>query len=348
MKRARLFGFEVDPLRMPEAVAEVLRWVAERDGKCRYVVTPNADHAVVYQENERLRAAYAGASLILVDGMPLLLAAKLLRRGVPERVPGSDLVPAIFTAASSCHCSAAANLDDGAAAGLGESGAAGISSSPLKGEGQLAVSLSNGGEGEEPAHKLIASAPSPSTGEGRGEGEEPASKDCLATHAMARPLRVYLLGAAPGGAERAAERIHATWPGVQVVGCYSPPLGFERDAAENDRILARIAAANCDLLVVGLGAPKQELWVAANRNRIAAPAALCVGATIDFLAGEKARAPVWMRRAGLEWLHRMASEPRRLARRYARDAVHLPRLLWRELRGRSINEPTQCTHHAPS
>jgi N-acetylglucosaminyldiphosphoundecaprenol N-acetyl-beta-D-mannosaminyltransferase len=87
------------------------------------------------------------------------------------------------------------------------------------------------------------------------------------------------------------------------------------------------------VLVVGLGAPKQELWVAANRERIAAPVALCVGATIDFLAGEKARAPVWMRRVGIESVHRLASEPRRLARRYLRDAVQLPRLIWRELRG---------------
>jgi N-acetylglucosaminyldiphosphoundecaprenol N-acetyl-beta-D-mannosaminyltransferase len=271
MTRARLFGFEVDALRMREAVAQILEWVEKRDGVCRFVVTPNADHAVVYQENEKLREAYAAASLILVDGMPLLLAAKLLRRGVPERVPGSDLVPALFAAASA-SCS------------------------------------------------------------GIRENSEP-SRSGIRKNSEPQPLRVFLLGAAPGVAERAAERIKATWSGVHVVGCYSPPLGFEKDAAENDAILARIAATDCDVLVVGLGAPKQELWVAANRARLVAPVALCVGATIDFLAGEKARAPVWMRRVGLEWLHRMASEPRRLARRYLRDAVQLPRLMWRELRG---------------
>jgi N-acetylglucosaminyldiphosphoundecaprenol N-acetyl-beta-D-mannosaminyltransferase len=273
MKRTRLFGFEVDPLRMPEAVAQILEWIERRDGTCRFVVTPNADHAVVYQENEKLRQAYAAASLILVDGMPLLLAAKLLRRGVPERVPGSDLVPALFAAVS--------------------------------------------GDNQSRASPLIPD-PSPTRGEGRND---------------ARRLRVFLLGAGPGVAERAALQIHSTWSGVEIVGCYSPPLGFEKDSSENEAILARIAAADCDLLVVGLGAPKQELWVAAHRDRIAAPAALCVGATIDFLAGEKARAPVWMRRVGLEWLHRMASEPRRLARRYLRDAVQLPRLMWREIRG---------------
>jgi N-acetylglucosaminyldiphosphoundecaprenol N-acetyl-beta-D-mannosaminyltransferase len=259
--RARLFGFEVDRLRMAEAVDQLLKWAEVRDGVCRYVVTPNADHAVVYQENAELRRAYSEACLILVDGMPLLVAAKLLRRGVPERVPGSDLVPAMFSAVSARQA---------------------------------------------------------------------------AGRAATRELRIYLLGAGPGVAERAAGRIEAIWPGVKVVGSYSPPLGFEKEAAENDAILARITASGCDVLVVGLGAPKQELWVAKHRERIAAPVALCVGATIDFLAGEKARAPVWMRRVGLEWVHRLASEPRRLARRYLRDAIQLPQLMWRELRSRPL------------
>jgi N-acetylglucosaminyldiphosphoundecaprenol N-acetyl-beta-D-mannosaminyltransferase len=141
---------------------------------------------------------------------------------------------------------------------------------------------------------------------------------------------VFLLGAAAGVADRAAKNIHQRWPLINVVGTYSPPLGFERDAAENENILDRIEQSQPDVLIVGLGAPKQELWVHAHRNRIAAPVALCVGATIDFLAGEKPRAPVWMRRVGLEWLHRLASEPKRLARRYLRDARIFPRLIWKE------------------
>ena len=253
MNRVRLFGVEIDPLRMPAAVDRILQWVAAKEPACRYVVTPNADHAVMLAENEGLRRSYAEAGLVLVDGMPILLAAKLLRRGIPERVTGSDLTPAVF---------------------------------------------------------------------------EAASRRSLATGA--EPLRVYLLGAADGVARRAAMRIEARWPGVQVVGCDSPPLGFEKNPEQNEAILERIARAKCDLLVVGLGAPKQELWVHAHRGRIAAPAALCVGATIDFLAGEKARAPRWMQRVGLEWLHRLASEPRRLAKRYLRDAIRFPRLVWRE------------------
>ncbi len=131
-------------------------------------------------------------------------------------------------------------------------------------------------------------------------------------------------------ADRAAQNIEERWPAVHVVGAYSPPLGFEKDSQQNQIIVKMIAAARPDVLVVGLGAPKQELWVHAHRDQVSAPVALCVGAAIDFLAGEKPRAPRWMRRIGIEWLHRMVSEPRRLAIRYLRDAWIFPQLVWRE------------------
>jgi N-acetylglucosaminyldiphosphoundecaprenol N-acetyl-beta-D-mannosaminyltransferase len=149
----------------------------------------------------------------------------------------------------------------------------------------------------------------------------------------AEPLRVFLLGAAPGVAERAAANIAARWRHVQIVGTLSPPLGFERNPAENEHIFAAIAEVQPDLLVIGFGAPKQELWTQEHAHRLEAKVALCVGATIDFLAGEKRRAPRWMRRLGLEWLHRLASEPGRLAKRYARDAWVFPQLIWRDWRG---------------
>lgn len=144
-------------------------------------------------------------------------------------------------------------------------------------------------------------------------------------------LSVYLLGAGAGVAERAAERIAAQWPRVEICGTYSPPFGFEKDPHENERILRQIAAVRPDVLVVGLGAPKQELWVHAHAGQIQARVALCVGATIDFLAAEKKRAPLWMQHLGLEWLHRLSTEPRRLLGRYAHDAWIFPRLVWREL-----------------
>jgi N-acetylglucosaminyldiphosphoundecaprenol N-acetyl-beta-D-mannosaminyltransferase len=165
-----------------------------------------------------------------------------------------------------------------------------------------------------------------------------------------RPLRVFLLGALPGVADRAAAKIMARWQHVYVSGTYSPPFGFEKDAKQNNDILSRIAAAKCDVVVVGLGAPKQELWVHAHRERIEARVALCVGATIDFLAGEVRRAPLWVQSAGLEWCYRLLSEPRRLFRRYAQDALLFPQLVWAEFAHRQpqISEANAGAAVAPS
>lgn len=147
-----------------------------------------------------------------------------------------------------------------------------------------------------------------------------------------RTLTVYLLGAPPGVAERAAVNIGAQWgPKVQVVGIYSPPMGFEHDAVECRRIIDRVNAVAPDLLVLGLGAPKQELWVHRHQAELKVGVALCVGATIDFLAGNKRRAPQWMRTLAVEWVYRMLQEPRRMIRRYAHDMLMFPLLLAREL-----------------
>ncbi|MBU2570393.1 MAG: WecB/TagA/CpsF family glycosyltransferase [Gammaproteobacteria bacterium] len=143
-------------------------------------------------------------------------------------------------------------------------------------------------------------------------------------------LRVFLLGAAEGVAVRAAETISRRWPWVTVVGCYSPPMGFNAQSAENRQVLDMINQAKPDVLLIGLGAPKQEIWVHAMQDQLQVKAALCIGATIDFLAGEKMRAPKFLRTLGLEWLHRMLSEPKRLAGRYWHDAKVFPRLVLRE------------------
>lgn len=145
-------------------------------------------------------------------------------------------------------------------------------------------------------------------------------------------LSVFLLGAAPGVAERAAAQIHARWPRVKVVASLSPSFGFEKNDAECEEVCRAVAASGADLLVVGLGAPKQELWAHKYAAQLPVKVALCVGATIDFLAGEKPRAPMWMRKYGVEWLHRAASEPRRLAGRYFKDALVFPQILFKEWR----------------
>ena len=151
----------------------------------------------------------------------------------------------------------------------------------------------------------------------------------LVPHVMAagiegQPLKVFLLGAAPGVAKRAAARLHAQWPQVNVVGVYSPPRGFETDPEENEAIVRRINSASPHLLVLGLGTPKQEIWLHRHRSRLAVQVAVAAGATIDFMAGEQVRAPRWMQRCCLEWFYRMIRDPKRLGRRYLRDAWNFP------------------------
>jgi len=106
-------------------------------------------------------------------------------------------------------------------------------------------------------------------------------------------------------------------PALQVAGAFSPPFrSLSRE--EDDAIIKRINDAQPDIVWVGLGAPKQELWMAEHLDRIQAPVMIGVGAAFDFLAEAKREAPVWMQQSGLEWLFRLCSEPRRLWRRYAR------------------------------
>lgn len=247
--RVDLFGVTIDALQMNEAVQQIFAWIDEPFKFCRYVVTPNVDHIVLLQDNESLQSAYKDADLVLADGFPVILASRLIGKPLPERVTGSDLVPALFAA---------------------------------------------------------------------------VNRQCI--------LHIFLLGAAQGVADRAAAHIERAWPGVKVVDTYSPPFGFEQDDVEQERILSRVRAASPDLLVVGLGAPKQEIWVHEKRSELASSAVVCAGATIDFLAGEKTRAPRWTQRIYLEWLYRLLSEPKRLFWRYSRDALIFPQIVWREWR----------------
>jgi N-acetylglucosaminyldiphosphoundecaprenol N-acetyl-beta-D-mannosaminyltransferase len=107
------------------------------------------------------------------------------------------------------------------------------------------------------------------------------------------------------------------FPGLQIVGGYSPPFRA-LSAAEDEQVVAEINASGADVVWVGTGQPKQEKWMAAMRDRLDAPVLAGVGAAFDFHAGIVPQAPPWMQRVGLEWSYRLAREPRRLWRRYAR------------------------------
>lgn len=134
--------------------------------------------------------------------------------------------------------------------------------------------------------------------------------------AAERGYRVFLLGGGPTVARTAAENLCRTYPRLQVVGVYSPPYGFESDPQENAQIIRMIRESHPHILFVALGFPKQELWISRYARECAVPLSIGVGAAFDFIAGIRRRAPVWMQRAGLEWLHRLLQEPRRLWHRY--------------------------------
>lgn len=127
-------------------------------------------------------------------------------------------------------------------------------------------------------------------------------------------LAVYFYGGSPEALQRLVARVVAEFPTLRVAGYESPPFR-PLTVEEDEDAVRRIGSSAADLVFVGLGCPKQERWMAEHRGRLDA-VMLGVGAAFDFHAGIVSRAPAWMRRHGLEWLHRLASEPRRLWRRY--------------------------------
>lgn len=128
------------------------------------------------------------------------------------------------------------------------------------------------------------------------------------------PIRHYFLGATPDTLATLRESVGARWPGLRVAGAASPPFRpmTPQEVREQDE---RIARSGADVVWVGLGTPKQD-WEVARLAGALPVTALAVGAAFDFLAGTKPQAPVWMQRNGTEWAYRLATEPRRLWRRY--------------------------------
>ena len=130
---------------------------------------------------------------------------------------------------------------------------------------------------------------------------------------------VFLLGAAPGVAQKAADKLRQSLPGLKVAGVYSPPLGFEKDETEKERIVRMLRDSRADMLFVGMGVPKQDIFIYENMEKYQIPMSFSIGGTIDFIAGEQRRAPKWMSDHGLEWFYRFLHSPKRMFRRYFID-----------------------------
>jgi N-acetylglucosaminyldiphosphoundecaprenol N-acetyl-beta-D-mannosaminyltransferase len=141
----------------------------------------------------------------------------------------------------------------------------------------------------------------------------------LSAAAAERGRSVFLLGGAPGTAEGAANVLRVHYPGLRVAGTHCPSPGFEGDEQAVALLVDALRVAGPDIVYVALGTPKGEWLIERHRETLPRSWWVPVGISFSFVTGAVRRAPRWMQRAGLEWLHRLAQEPRRLVRRYIVD-----------------------------
>lgn len=214
--------------------------------------TPNVDHLVKLESDEEFRRCYDRADWVVCDSRILYFCSKLLKRSLPETIPGSSFFPAFY----------------------------------------------------------------------RYHRNNP---DC----------RIFLLGAAPGVAIRAMERINAGMGRRIVVGAHSPSYGFEKNEEENRQIYDIINRSGANVVLVGVGSSKQEKWIMRHKDRMpGVDIWMALGATIDFEAGNIRRAPKILQKLCLEWFYRFCMEPKRLFRRYFIDDVKFFYYFMQQLLGR--------------
>lgn len=144
-----------------------------------------------------------------------------------------------------------------------------------------------------------------------------------------KKYKMFFLGAAEGVADKAAENLKKRFPGLKVVGTYSPQYGFEKDKKMMQEIIEMIKEKKPDILIVGLGCPKQEKFMYNYCKELQVPISFGLGASFDFEAGNIKRAPKWMSNHGLEWLYRIFQDPKRLAKRYLVDDIAIVKLIFK-------------------
>jgi N-acetylglucosaminyldiphosphoundecaprenol N-acetyl-beta-D-mannosaminyltransferase len=132
---------------------------------------------------------------------------------------------------------------------------------------------------------------------------------------------IYLLGGAPGASGRAAKVLVDKYPSLKLCGASSPQIGSPPSSRDVEVVLAELAKARPDILLVGLGSPKQEQLIRVLREHLPSTWMIGVGISFSFIAGDLKRAPAWMCKLGIEWVHRMIQDPRRLTKRYLVDDV---------------------------
>ncbi len=147
--------------------------------------------------------------------------------------------------------------------------------------------------------------------------------------AAQKKYRVFFLGGKESSIQKAVENLRKQYPELVIAGTYSPPF-VPLHEMDHDEVTRRIRETKPDLLFVSFGCPKQEKWIAMHYRSLGVPVCIGVGGTIDFLAGALKRAPKWMQRTGVEWLYRLAQEPRRLCKRYVNDMAWFGQAILRQ------------------
>jgi N-acetylglucosaminyldiphosphoundecaprenol N-acetyl-beta-D-mannosaminyltransferase len=137
----------------------------------------------------------------------------------------------------------------------------------------------------------------------------------LCQRAMTKNYRLFLYGGADGVPERMKSFLEKKFPGINIVGIYSPPFR-SLSPKEDQEICNKINSTNPDFVIVGLGSPKQDKWIQEHLDKIPGTVMIASGAAFDFFAGRIIQAPVWIQRSGFEWLFRLTQDPKRLWKRY--------------------------------
>jgi N-acetylglucosaminyldiphosphoundecaprenol N-acetyl-beta-D-mannosaminyltransferase len=154
--------------------------------------------------------------------------------------------------------------------------------------------------------------------------------------ALKNDFSIFLLGASPGVAETLKQVMEAKHPGVQIVGTFVPPFRAVFSEEENEQMIQAINAVKPDMLLVSLTAPKQDIWIAENLEKLDTHVAIGIGGAFEVAAGMIKRAPVWMQKAGLEWFYRFLQEPKRMFKRYFVEApVFIPLIIKQRFNTRS-------------
>lgn len=141
--------------------------------------------------------------------------------------------------------------------------------------------------------------------------------------AVEKNYRIFLFGGKEDVLEKGKKRIQKKYPNLNICGHYSPPLGFENNPVELKKSLDLISESKADILIVFLGCPKQERFIAKYKDEYHVPVSITMGGCIDFIGADIKRAPMWMQKSGLEWFFRFAQEPKRLFKRYFVDDMQI-------------------------